>query len=245
MDELGNFIDFPSPGNSMYYVYGDSEQYLSESQSPHNSTVSYPTPGSGRAEVSDIPIQCDMASVGRSRYPSPSHEEGGEEEEEATDPTDQQKPAATTKRKRENRYKNAPPAVLSVRSSLARPPRPITSQLTNPFVQRRRAQNRASQRAYRERKDQRIKDLEQMLDDARQRNDVLSQAYTALEAEYVALKAFQTTATTDDPGYHPQPFDVSSYGRAPDNLGLGLGTGIDRVDLDMYMYNRELRRGIM
>ncbi|KAI0811511.1 hypothetical protein GGR55DRAFT_643412 [Xylaria sp. FL0064] len=48
-------------------------------------------------------------------------------------------PAGKPKRKRENRYKNAPPAVLS----------------------RRRAQNRASQRAYRERKDQRIKALEE------------------------------------------------------------------------------------
>ena len=52
-------------------------------------------------------IQYDATSVGRSGYPSPGHEEG-----EATDPADQQKPAA--KRKRENRYKNAPPAVLSV-----------------------------------------------------------------------------------------------------------------------------------
>ncbi|KAI1273776.1 hypothetical protein F5Y07DRAFT_411122 [Xylaria sp. FL0933] len=48
-------------------------------------------------------------------------------------------PAGKPKRKRENRYKNAPPAVIS----------------------RRRAQNRASQRAYRERKDQRIKALEE------------------------------------------------------------------------------------
>lgn len=56
-------------------------------------------------------------------------------------------------------------------------------------AQRRRAQNRASQRAYRERKDQRIKDLEQMLSDARARNDVLSQAYAELHAEYVKLKS--------------------------------------------------------
>lgn len=55
--------------------------------------------------------------------------------------------------------------------------------------QRRRAQNRASQRAYRERKDQRIKDLEQMLNDARARNDVLSHAYADLQAEYVRLKS--------------------------------------------------------
>jgi hypothetical protein len=115
MDDLGNFIDFPSPANSMYYVYADSEQYLSESQSPHNSTVSYPTPGSGRADVLILQFQYDVTSVGRSRYPSPGHEEG-----EPTDPAEQQKPA--TKRKRENRYKNAPPAVLSVCGSLAPEP---------------------------------------------------------------------------------------------------------------------------
>lgn len=59
--------------------------------------------------------------------------------------------------------------------------------------QRRRAQNRASQRAYRERKDQRIKDLETLLGEAKQKNDVLSQAYTTLEAEYVKLKSEQDT----------------------------------------------------
>lgn len=59
--------------------------------------------------------------------------------------------AAKPKRKRENRYKNAPPAVLS----------------------RRRAQNRASQRAYRERKDQRIRDLEQALEELRTLNESL------------------------------------------------------------------------
>jgi hypothetical protein len=56
---------------------------------------------------------------------------------------------APAKRKRENRYKNAPPAVLS----------------------RRRAQNRASQRAYRERKDQRIRDLETELSTMRTDNE--------------------------------------------------------------------------
>jgi hypothetical protein len=42
MENLGNFVDFPSPPESMYYLYGESEQYLSESQSPNNSTVSFP-----------------------------------------------------------------------------------------------------------------------------------------------------------------------------------------------------------
>ncbi|KAG7134712.1 hypothetical protein HYQ45_007374 [Verticillium longisporum] len=68
----------------------------------------------------------------------------------------------TAKRKRENRYKNAAPSVLS----------------------RRRAQNRASQRAYRERKDQRIKDLELLLSEQKEKSESLGQAYANLHAEY-------------------------------------------------------------
>ncbi|KAM0333105.1 hypothetical protein ACHAQA_001764 [Verticillium albo-atrum] len=77
------------------------------------------------------------------------------------------KPAS--KRKRENRYKNAAPSVLS----------------------RRRAQNRASQRAYRERKDQRIKDLEQMLAEQKEKSESLGQAYADLHAEFNKLRAAQ------------------------------------------------------
>lgn len=112
MEELGTFVDFPSPPNSMYYVYGESEQYMSESQSPNTSVVSSPLPSSGDPAVSDSQIQYDATSAGdASRYPSPGHDEG-ESGDPTEDPTEQQKPAA--KRKRENRYKNAPPAVLSV-----------------------------------------------------------------------------------------------------------------------------------
>ncbi|KAI2625873.1 hypothetical protein GGR54DRAFT_520132 [Hypoxylon sp. NC1633] len=106
----------------------------------------------------------------RGMYPSPECTDGSGE---TTHPESQQptsKPAA--KRKRENRYKNAPPSVLS----------------------RRRAQNRASQRAYRERKDQRIKDLEILLGEAQKKNDVLNQAYSSLQTEYIRLKREQETA---------------------------------------------------
>ncbi|KAH7326135.1 hypothetical protein B0I35DRAFT_405424 [Stachybotrys elegans] len=74
---------------------------------------------------------------------------------------------AAPKRKRENRYKNAPQSVLS----------------------RRRAQNRASQRAYRERKEQRIRDLEQLLEESNQRYHSLGQAYSALHTECSKLQA--------------------------------------------------------
>ncbi|KAK4225904.1 AP-1-like transcription factor YAP1 [Podospora fimiseda] len=183
MEDYGNNLDVASPSNSLYYVYGDAEQYSSGSQSPCNSTY-------------EIASTADLSSF-TSVYPSP------EQYEEPSQATEGQKPA--TKRKRENRYKNAPPSVLS----------------------RRRAQNRASQRAYRERKDQRIKDLEQMLNDANQRNDVLNQAYRVLQSEYVALK----TAQLKEHGYHQQP-DLP-YTTAH---GLGITTGTEGLDIDLYVY---------
>lgn len=160
-----------------------------------------------------------------SNFPS-THGSPVPDDEESPDGTQDQKPAA--KRKRENRYKNAPPAVLSVRS-LTYPMTSVTTQTNITFFsQRRRAQNRASQRAYRERKDQRIKDLEQMLDDAKQRNDVLSQAYTALHTEYVALK----TSQLGDPSY-PHQIDLTYGGPA----NMGMGPGVDGLEMDMFVYN--------
>ncbi|KAK4448763.1 hypothetical protein QBC34DRAFT_438880 [Podospora aff. communis PSN243] len=87
-------------------------------------------------------------------------------------PSTTKKRPAATKRKRASRYTDAHHA-----------------------SQRRRDQNRASQRAYRERKDQRIKDLEQMLSEATHQNRLLSEAYASLQAMYVEL--FQMT-----PGKH-------------------------------------------
>ncbi|KAL2017632.1 hypothetical protein VTK56DRAFT_1900 [Thermocarpiscus australiensis] len=189
MNDFGSFLNMPSPDDSLHYIYGDSEQYYSESQSPANS-------------ASDLTSATDISNV-PSTYPSPGHDE----RETPQPTTQQQKPAA--KRKRENRYKNAPPAVLS----------------------RRRAQNRASQRAYRERKDQRIKDLEQMLDDARKRNDVLSQAYAALHAEYVALKASPLGNHRYSQHHHAQ-VDLP-YGAVP---GMGLSGAGEGLDMDLFGY---------
>jgi hypothetical protein len=44
MADMTDFTNFPSPPNSMYYVYGaDSEPYLSEpNSSPNHSTVRLP-----------------------------------------------------------------------------------------------------------------------------------------------------------------------------------------------------------
>jgi len=186
MEDLNNMLDFPSPSNSHYYMYADADQHLdsntSESQSPANSPY-------------DMSYMPDLSNIS-SMYPSPERDE---EEEESSQTSKTSKPAA--KRKRENRYKNAPPAVLS----------------------RRRAQNRASQRAYRERKDQRIKDLETMLTDAKQQNDVLSQAYAVLHAEYVQLK---TTQRKED---QLEQASRSAYG------GPGAGAGPDGLVYDPTM----------
>lgn len=75
-------------------------------------------------------------------------------------------PKAPAKRKRENRYKNAPPAVLS----------------------RRRAQNRASQRAYRERKDQRIRDLENELAKIRVENESNKATIGSMHSQMMTLR---------------------------------------------------------
>ncbi|KAK7744494.1 hypothetical protein SLS53_003378 [Cytospora paraplurivora] len=167
-------------------------------------------------------MQYDMAFpgdiTGSDAVQSPGRE--GEDGSLSQSPRESSSPTASgpqpsnpaAKRKRENRYKNAPPSVLS----------------------RRRAQNRASQRAYRERKDQRIKDLEQMLNDAKARNDVLSQAYTELHAEYVNLKTSRSG--------HPPQQNAASFPMAGPAAGLGgyvdptMGTLHAAGNLDVYLY---------
>jgi len=171
-------------------------------------------------DVSYMPDISNISSV----YPSPERDDD-EEEEEGGGKTS--KPAA--KRKRENRYKNAPPAVLSVSAVVKSRQAPTANRL-----QRRRAQNRASQRAYRERKDQRIKDLEALLSDAKQRNDVLSQAYATLQAEYVQLKALKRKEQQLD------CLTRSAYAGADllfdPTMGAMTGASNDRLDLDQFVY---------
>ncbi|KJZ79581.1 hypothetical protein HIM_01050 [Hirsutella minnesotensis 3608] len=96
-----------------------------------------------------------------------------------TQPLLQEESPEAPRRRRENRYRNAPPGVLS----------------------RRRAQNRASQRAYRERKEQRIRDLEQELRESNQRNQSITEAYVTLQAENARLRA----ARDDGNGAHSPP----------------------------------------
>ncbi|CEJ82541.1 hypothetical protein VHEMI02600 [[Torrubiella] hemipterigena] len=85
------------------------------------------------------------------------------------------KTGAKKTRSRPNRYKNAHPSVK----------------------ERRREQNREAQRKYRERKDQRIVELEGLLQTAQHQHQTLTQAYVDLHAEYEILLR-QTTQSPSE-----------------------------------------------
>ncbi|KAF9882055.1 bZIP transcription factor [Colletotrichum karsti] len=174
LDDIDAFLELEAP-----YGYDETEQYLdtaSSSQTPSPIMSTF-----------DMGFVGDFNGTEHNIYPSPM---SSTRDTASPQPSSDQKPAVTAakppaKRKRENRYKNAPPSVLS----------------------RRRAQNRASQRAYRERKDQRIKDLEVMLSEQKNKNDSLSQAYSALHAEYLKLRGSQARAQHQQqmPRHHHHP----------------------------------------
>lgn len=222
MDQSTAYANISSPSISHHgrLPYGDYDQYLdaSHSSDSHSSAtspvsaclLSYGDPGC----KSSLHCKTQMDDMALSRGLVDASTDGGSETAIPPATTASQPGGGnklTTKRKRENRYKNAPPSVLSVRSITALVEAPLAASgrraaavlpriaaLTVPLgwiytytsspLQRRRAQNRASQRAYRERKDQRIKDLEQLLNEAQARHDVLSQAYADLHAAYLKLK---------------------------------------------------------
>ena len=139
MEEIDALLDLPSPSNSQYYVYGDGEAYLdnttSESQSPVDSPVRILPSSAGRwtrhahaySRVLRAPrpnmMACkkyDMSFVPDmgipNIYPSPQSSNGDGESSQAAGAA-----KAPAKRKRENRYKNAPPSVLSVSLALVAP----------------------------------------------------------------------------------------------------------------------------
>ncbi|EXF78576.1 bZIP transcription factor [Colletotrichum fioriniae PJ7] len=166
-DDMDAFLDMEAP-----YVYDETEQYLdtassSESTSPIISTF-------------DMTFVNDFNGTDQGIYPSPMSSSRDTASPQSTMDDKAGTIKVPAKRKRENRYKNAPPSVLS----------------------RRRAQNRASQRAYRERKDQRIKDLEVMLSDQKLKNDSLSQAYSALHAEFLKIRGRQARAAQQPQHQH-------------------------------------------
>lgn len=68
------------------------------------------------------------------------------------------------------------------------------------MTKRRRAQNRSSQKAYRQRKDQRIMELEGLLENERSKHNVLSNAYAVLQAEKDRLESERRSWTLYDQG---------------------------------------------
>ncbi|KAL0778020.1 hypothetical protein CaCOL14_005673 [Colletotrichum acutatum] len=206
-DDMDAFLDMEAP-----YVYDETEQYLdtassSESTSPIISTF-------------DMTFVNDFNGTDQGIYPSPM---SSSRDTASPQPTMGEKAGTTkgpAKRKRENRYKNAPPSVLS----------------------RRRAQNRASQRAYRERKDQRIKDLEVMLSDQKQKNDSLSQAYSALHAEFLKIRGAQARAAQQQQQQHkhmPQHLAAPAMAFDPTaaaHMGMSSHPGAMEFADNMFMF---------
>jgi AP-1-like factor len=133
-------------------------------------------------------------------------------------------PAATKpKRRRENRYKNAPPAVIS----------------------RRRAQNRASQRAYRERKDQRIRDLEDLLEEAHRKEETLTQAFQTLQTEYDRLISDQSRAASLDGGpFSEHIFSSSELGGDGTGGGSGVGGSMSGFEFLDGVQNADMLAGL-
>jgi len=116
-------------------------------------------------------------------------EPGAEAEQSSTN----KKP--TPRRKRENRYADANPTALA----------------------RRRAQNRASQKAHRERKNRKIKDLEQTVMEITQLNDSLGQAYASLQAMYIEMFQMSKRGGASVPEFpcseSGTPFSLTTGGR--------------------------------
>lgn len=81
--------------------------------------------------------------------------------------------------------------IVSVLPSLLRcdaPLHPSKPRTNSGFLQRRRAQNRASQRAFRERKEKHVQRLEQQLEDLETKHRELTKSYTDLDSTHDKLQ---------------------------------------------------------
>ncbi|ROW16050.1 hypothetical protein VPNG_02500 [Cytospora leucostoma] len=95
---------------------------------------------------------------------------------------------------------------------------------------RRREQNRNSQRAYRERREQRLRELEAQVQDAELLNQTLTTAYQDLRAEMETLQAekaqehyyanlsSQAAGSSYDPSYASSASGAAGYGQADPTL---------------------------
>ena len=81
--------------------------------------------------------------------------------------------------------------------------------------QRRRAANRKSQRAYRKRKDDRIAELEELLDEATKREQQVSHAYVTLRAEFEQLLMIGSPESTSHHGRSPSVASICAAASAP------------------------------
>ncbi|KAF2964928.1 hypothetical protein GQX73_g8638 [Xylaria multiplex] len=199
---------FPDLSNTPYttYDWDQGELWCSDSFLKSNGSSTGDTPDF----ISDDYINSNE-SYGSGDIERTEDAEEREDTERTREPDQifqlqSQEPPAKPKRRRENRYKNAPPAVIS----------------------RRRAQNRASQRAvshyYRERKDQRIKDLEGKLAQATKDNEMLTQTLNNLQREYSTLKnqrfgveGHQTQFWPHGVSWEPQSISSTIYYSDPTN----------------------------
>ncbi|KAK1477214.1 hypothetical protein CCUS01_05032 [Colletotrichum cuscutae] len=112
------------------------------------------------------------------------------------------------KGRRGNRYKNCSESVLS----------------------KRRAQNRANQRAYRKRKESRLEELQAQIQDMSQKNDALCCAYRLLANECYRLRASQQMSAAAVAGQAPA-WDLMSNTNANDGAG---SLALDMSALDAY-----------
>jgi len=76
---------------------------------------------------------------------------------------------------------------------------------------RRRAQNRASQRAFRDRKEKHMRELEQRLSELEGRHTDLTRSYESLQVEYSSVKQELDKLRKDKDGLETSPLSSKSY----------------------------------
>lgn len=116
MEEIDHLLDLPSPSNSLLFTYHDHEAYMDSSTTTASTSPSdTPVWTTSTSYAQSLPNQRQYDHSYNGTYAGfeeHTDDSGDIIKGDAADATNA-KPAA--KRKRENRYKNAPPSVLSVR----------------------------------------------------------------------------------------------------------------------------------
>lgn len=117
--------------------------------------------------------------------------------------------------------------------------------LTAPPPQRRRNQNRASQRAYRERREQRLTELEAQVQEAEMLNQTLTAAYQELRAEMDGLQAEKAqeqyyasmAAASSSQAEASSSYDASYGAASSSGAAGGYGGGQQQADPNMWAYD--------